>query len=177
MAIQVSGTEVISNARALNNIASVDATTAASIITAGVGGGSITLLGTLTTTSGTTQTLSGLTLTSYKQVMAVVKYVSSNTAGTTELKLNSVNGFTNSISIGVNTAGTNEWNGYATIDLASGNVWAVIGYFPAGTTSGSGATQSKSGVQSTVTTASTSITFAVGTDSFDSGTITVYGVQ
>jgi hypothetical protein len=39
MAIQVSGTEVISNARALNNIASVDATTAASIITAGVGGG------------------------------------------------------------------------------------------------------------------------------------------
>jgi hypothetical protein len=38
MAIQVSGTEVISNARALNNIASVDATTAASIGAAGVGG-------------------------------------------------------------------------------------------------------------------------------------------
>ena len=39
MAIQVSGTEVISNARALNNIASVDATTAAAITAAGVGGG------------------------------------------------------------------------------------------------------------------------------------------
>jgi len=39
MAIQVSGTEVISNSRALNNIASVDATTAASITAAGVGGG------------------------------------------------------------------------------------------------------------------------------------------
>lgn len=38
MAIQVSGTEVISNARALNNIASVDATTKASIEAAGVGG-------------------------------------------------------------------------------------------------------------------------------------------
>jgi len=38
MAIQVSGTEVISNSRALNNIASVDATTAASIQAAGVGG-------------------------------------------------------------------------------------------------------------------------------------------
>jgi hypothetical protein len=38
MAIQVSGTEVISNARALNNIASIDATTAASIIAGGVGG-------------------------------------------------------------------------------------------------------------------------------------------
>lgn len=39
MAIQVSGTEVISNSRALNNIASVDTTTAASIQAAGVGGG------------------------------------------------------------------------------------------------------------------------------------------
>ena len=38
MAIQVSGTEVISNSRALNNIASIDATTAASITAAGVGG-------------------------------------------------------------------------------------------------------------------------------------------
>ena len=38
MAIQVSGTEVISNARALTNIASVDATTKASIEAAGVGG-------------------------------------------------------------------------------------------------------------------------------------------
>jgi hypothetical protein len=39
MAIQISGTEVISNSRGLNNIASVDATTAASISAAGVGGG------------------------------------------------------------------------------------------------------------------------------------------
>ena len=38
MAIQVSGTQVISNARALTNIASVDATSAASITAAGVGG-------------------------------------------------------------------------------------------------------------------------------------------
>ena len=46
MAIQVSGTEVISNARALNNIASIDATTAASITAAGIGGGTWTVLGT-----------------------------------------------------------------------------------------------------------------------------------
>ena len=39
MAIKVSGTEVISDSRALNNIATVDATTAASITAAGVGGG------------------------------------------------------------------------------------------------------------------------------------------
>ena len=40
MAIQVGGTEVISNSRALNNIASIDATTAASITAAGIGGAS-----------------------------------------------------------------------------------------------------------------------------------------
>ena len=39
MAIQVNGTEVISNSRALNNIASVDATTVAALGAAGVGGG------------------------------------------------------------------------------------------------------------------------------------------
>ena len=38
MAIQVSGTQVISNARALTNIASLDATTIATITAAGVGG-------------------------------------------------------------------------------------------------------------------------------------------
>ena len=50
MAIQVSGTEVISNARALTNVASIDATTAASITAAGVGGG-LKLLQNYTTTS------------------------------------------------------------------------------------------------------------------------------
>ena len=40
MAIQVSGTQVIGNSRELTNIASVDATTAASITAAGVGSGS-----------------------------------------------------------------------------------------------------------------------------------------
>jgi len=39
MAIQVSGTSVINNSRQLQNIASVDSTTAASITAAGVGGG------------------------------------------------------------------------------------------------------------------------------------------
>ena len=42
MAIQVSGTQVIGNSRELTNIASVDATTAASIGAAGVGGASTT---------------------------------------------------------------------------------------------------------------------------------------
>ena len=51
MAIQVSGTEVISNARALTNIASIDATTAASIGAAGVGGAWEEILNTTISTS------------------------------------------------------------------------------------------------------------------------------
>lgn len=39
MAIQVNGTQVIGNSRELTNIASIDATTAASITAAGIGGG------------------------------------------------------------------------------------------------------------------------------------------
>jgi hypothetical protein len=59
MAIQVSGTEVISNARALNNIASVDATTAASITAAGVGGSAPAPLAGESITAGNLVTLQG----------------------------------------------------------------------------------------------------------------------
>jgi hypothetical protein len=66
MAIQVSGTEVISNARALNNIASIDATTAASIGAAGVGGKILQVVSTLFTgaeqTSSTTMVASAFNL-------------------------------------------------------------------------------------------------------------------
>jgi hypothetical protein len=67
MAIQVSGTEVISNARALNNIASVDATTAASITTAGVGAvpTAVNAVGTYTIALDTTQSVT--VGTGYKQ--------------------------------------------------------------------------------------------------------------
>jgi hypothetical protein len=44
MAIKVNGTTVINDSRALSNIASVDATTAAAIGAAGVGGGEVVLL-------------------------------------------------------------------------------------------------------------------------------------
>ena len=42
MALQINGTTVVNNSRALQNIASVDSTTAASITAAGVGGGGAT---------------------------------------------------------------------------------------------------------------------------------------
>ena len=52
MAIQVNGTQVIGNSRELTNIASVDATTAAAIGAAGVGGGSNTFTAAQTISAG-----------------------------------------------------------------------------------------------------------------------------
>jgi len=49
MAIQVAGTEVLSNARSLNNITAVDATTATTLIDAGFGGGGIEFTRKITT--------------------------------------------------------------------------------------------------------------------------------
>ena len=54
MAIKVNGTTVINDSRALNNIASIDATTATAISDAGVGGGGWALDSTVSITSGTT---------------------------------------------------------------------------------------------------------------------------
>ena len=51
MAIQISGTTVVNDSRQLQNIASVDSTTAASITAAGVGGGG-SLIGPATSISG-----------------------------------------------------------------------------------------------------------------------------
>jgi len=49
MAIQVAGTEVLSNARSLNNITAVDSTTATTLIDAGFGGGGIEFTRKITT--------------------------------------------------------------------------------------------------------------------------------
>jgi hypothetical protein len=89
MAIQVSGTEVISNARALNNIASVDATTAASITAAGVGGAGSAHLGRYAITNGANSvTISSLNLTDYK--MLAVFFDEPRMVDTDSLRINSV---------------------------------------------------------------------------------------
>jgi hypothetical protein len=140
----------------------------------GIVTGSLTLLGTLTTTSGTTQTLSGLTLTSYKQIYAVVNKVSGTSASSVSLRLNSVSG----PYISPEQSPTQEWSGTCYIDLTSGIVAGVISVYAAGTTDGNPSNDRVyKSVQTTVTTAATSITFAIAGGNFDLGTITVYGVQ
>ncbi len=69
MAIKVSGTTVINDSRALSNIASVDATTAAAMGAAGVGGlhTQIVAENTSTGANGTSATLGPFTLGNYRQ--------------------------------------------------------------------------------------------------------------
>lgn len=133
---------------------------------------SMTLLGTLTTTSGSSQTLSGLTLTSYKQLLAVFKLVSSN--GTSGIIISSGIGLTITDNGGATagicgtmlydlTNGILTTSTSAAINAASTNQ-AVVGSTYAAVTN------------SSITTASTSITFSSGA-TFDGGSILIYGVK
>ena len=89
MAIQVSGTSVINNSRQLQNIASLDSTTIATI-NSNVSSGAITHLGTLNpTASATSLTLSSLNLTGYKQVHVMFKNI--NQSGNEYFTLNALN--------------------------------------------------------------------------------------
>jgi len=117
-------------------------------------------LGTITTTSGATATLSGLTLTGYKFLRLVLNGVSTNNAG--NLTLNSVV-FNASATAGEATSGFIE------VDLTSG-------VFSAATGRGAAGTGSSGGGASGLTTASTSFTIGAGGNTFDAGSVRVYGV-
>lgn len=125
---------------------------------------STTFLGTISTSSGTSQTLSGLTLTPYKFVLAVL-----NGLSTTSTSTHYITSAIAGREIGV-TAAAQGLVGSVLIELASGVYTSTTfqtntaGYPYAG---GSG-----------VSTASTSITFVVGGASpYDAGFIRVYGVR
>ena len=133
----------------------------------GIATGSLTLLGTLATTSGTSVTLSGLTLTSYKQLIAIFKNVSAG--ATTQISVSSLN-ITDAV-----TGGSGIF-GIFTLDLSTG-VFTTTSYaLTVGATNSVGVTSPYAGVQSTITTSSTSVTFSAPT-TFDAGTITIYGVK
>jgi len=135
----------------------------------GIVTGGMTLLGTIATTSGATVTLSGLTLTSYKQLVGVFRGVSiSGASGSISLSsLLITDGF---------GGASGNW-GFFTIDLATG-VFASFATNPSPTATNSvGVLYANGGVQNTVTTASTSITFANSSGSFDAGSIVIYGVK
>ena len=143
------------------------------------GAGGMTLLGTLTTTSGTTQTLSGLTLTNYKMIQITFNNVGF-TSGTspTNMRIAGVD-----LTFPSYASTTTSAYGLMTIDLSSGATAGAVstGYINTGTSNSISASSnisgSISGNLSTITTSTTSIAFtwAAG-NTFASGTIKVYGV-
>jgi hypothetical protein len=142
--------------------------------TAAVGGG-MTLLGTLTTTSGTTQTLSGLSLTTYKELHCVIRQVS--LTANTFLRVRDPSGQQLQVANAF-LGGTVALNGILTINLANGVYSAVA---CAGNTTSvpqENATTSTgcNGVL-TYSTASTSLVFVTEAGTFDFGSILVYGVK
>jgi len=140
------------------NVLTSDGTTWASAAPAITGG--YTLLGTLTTTSGTTQTLSGLTLTNYIKLYIVVSGVSFTGNSITM----TLGGVACSVSSGAGGAGQTQ-DGTIDLDLTNG----MFSFITNAGASGQGFGDT------TYSTASTSIVFAGGT--FDAGTIKVYGVK
>jgi len=119
---------------------------------------SYTLLGTLTTTSGTTQTLSGLTLTDYVSLYIVINGVSF-TASSITMTLGGV-AFCSPTGLASSVV-----SGYSNLDLATG-IFNTI-------STGSALRQDIG--DTSYSNATTSITFAGGT--FDAGSIKVYGVK
>jgi hypothetical protein len=130
---------------------------------------SMTLLGTLTTTSGTTQTLSGLTLTDYKSINIVYNNVSAN--GDVAIRVS-----TTQVTNTSGNAGNSIW-GNSNISLVDG-VFSTIAF--SGNTSsavGSYSTSVSRAGRLALTTASTSIEFSLTGGNFDAGSILVYGVK
>jgi len=130
--------------------------------------GSITHLGTIATTSGSSVTLSGLTLTDYKQLQFVVDNVSGS-ATASVLRLNG-----KLVSDATLLAAGDFCIGGGTVDLASGVFWysGSVSYNAGANTATLG-----SGGASGLTTASTSITFTISAGTFDAGSIRIYGVK
>lgn len=123
------------------------------------------LLGTLTTTSGSTQTLSGLDLTPYSALFCTVDNVSHDNAATRGLWLQGL-----LISSGAFVDLTGSFNGTIFTFLGGGYSVATI----APNTSAN----SFRSVATGITNASTSLSFTwSNTANFDSGTIKVYGVR
>lgn len=142
-----------------------------------VSSGGMTLLGTLTTTSGSSQTLSSLTLTGYKQLYIVFEGVSASSTSAV-LRMTDPNSTNLQIGTFSTTNAALKFTGIMTLDLGSG-VFTCVGYRGAAATgvSSGDASNSVFGGISTYSTSSTSITFTVSTGSFDLGAIDIYGVK
>jgi hypothetical protein len=136
----------------------------------GIATGGMTLLGTLVTTSGSTHTLSGLDLTSYKFVVAVFDQVGDGNASSRTVSLEgaevAITGTDNGFRIG----------GAAYIDLSSGVGHATTG-FVQGSLPRTSSNPRVTAFRVATSNASTSLTVTISAGSFVAGSIRFYGVQ
>lgn len=128
---------------------------------------SMTLLGTLATTSGTSQTLSSLDLTTYKLV-----FFSWNSVSLSANASITLGGQTATDNLG--TTLTNVIVGWGILVLSTG-VFVSAGRSTAAGVGGAAAAWQ--GGTTTITNASTSITIAATSGAFDAGSVTFYGVK
>jgi len=144
----------------------------------GIAGGALTLLSTLTTTSGTTQTTSSLDLTGYKNLVVYGWSVGQGTDGGSVLRWGGNGGTQIGISNG--TTSTSE-GAYFVLwhDLGNKNVFSsnFFRYAAESQTTLAATGVGMAGVNQTITNSTTSITFDwTGGQTFDLGNIYIYGV-
>jgi hypothetical protein len=132
--------------------------------------GGTDFLGSITTTSGTSQALTGLTLTGYKYLQLFYNNISTNNNTT----LTSLNGTQIWSQVGNMAEGA---FGTSIIDLNAG--WFSTAVANAPVTAGNVFTFSNSMFTGklNVTTATTALTFSNNVGNFDSGSIRVYGAK
>lgn len=130
------------------------------------------LLGTITTTSGTTQTLSGLNLAPYRWVKFVFDGINSGSAsGTLVFSVVGASVYSRTSGTLINLAGI---RGAAEIDLFTGVGTADANEVTAAAPTSLGSTSSI--LRTSTTTASTSVSVSM-TPSFAAGSVRVYGVR
>lgn len=134
-------------------------------ITAQVVVGGMTLLGTLTTTSGSSQSLTSLTLTNYKMLQLVFNGVSHNGGTTRTLRFGSAD-----LISGVSS--NNAVYGMVWVALSNGLAVPLLvrESLPSNLSNNS---QDLTGYS----TATTTLTLSVSGDSFDAGSVLVYGLR
>jgi hypothetical protein len=141
------------------------------------GGGGLTLLTTLSPTSGTSIVASGLDLSTYK-FLYVNAFSVGNTVGGGKLRWKETGGTFVDLIDTFSGASVYAIYGQVTQDLSTGLTAVNRGYLLAddltlSAAAGSGAI----GVNTAIDTATTSITFDVNSETFDKGTIKIYGLK
>ncbi|MCB2117904.1 MAG: hypothetical protein R3D85_16365 [Paracoccaceae bacterium] len=125
------------------------------------------LLGTITTTSGSTQTLSGLDLTDYRFLIAVIDGVSSSATWALSYP-------ETGCTLGAGLAAAAAYSGVVILDLATGVGFSNVAALGAAPTF---AVANNLVLRSTVDNASTSVSVITSAGVFDAGSVLVFGLR